>query len=85
MFTVLHCTLLAQAQSESEKELISLKMRNDQDLLPILLALEEEDKEDIVQEERSRRQAVRQSRVDADLQIMDTEEGGVSRYAIQLF
>lgn len=76
--SVLYCTLLAQAQSETEKSKIEDQMSSDADLTKILQALQETDKEDIVQEERARRQAARQSRVDADLEPMDTDEGGVS-------
>ena len=75
---VLYCTLLAQAQSESEKAQIEEKMANDPELVKILKALHETDKEDIVQEERARRQAARQSRVDADVEAMDVDVGGVS-------
>ena len=53
-------------------------MSSDLDLAKILAALQETDKEDIVQEERARRKAARQSRVDADLEPMETDEGGVS-------
>ncbi|KAK2163706.1 hypothetical protein LSH36_75g12085 [Paralvinella palmiformis] len=73
---VLYCTLLAQAQSDSEKSQIEEKMANDSELVKILIALQETDKEDIVQEERARRQAARQSRVDADIEATDVDVGG---------
>ena len=54
-------------------------MKNDPDLAQILRSLRETDKEDIVQEERARRQATRKSRVDTDLELMDADDGtGVS-------
>lgn len=55
-------------------------MSGDPELAQILNALQETEKEDIVQEERARRQAARKSRVDADMEAMDVEEsttGGV--------
>ena len=70
---VLYCTLLAQAQSATEKEKLEEKMSSEPELLKILRALKETDKEDIVQEERARRQAARQSRVDANLEDMPVE------------
>ena len=60
-------------------------MSSDADLTKILASLQETDKEDIVQEERARRQAARQSRVDADLEPMDTDEGGVSISCVWLW
>ena len=80
--SVLYCTLLAQAQSDSEKSQIEEKMANDSELVKILIALQETDKEDIVQEERARRQAARQSRVDADIEATDVDVGGVSLFAL---
>ena len=53
-------------------------METDPALAKILHSLQETDKEDIVQEERARRKAARQSRVDADLEAMDIDVGGVS-------
>ncbi len=74
--SVLFCTLRAQAQSDSEREAIEEQMKGNVELSRILRALQETDKEDIVQEERARRQAARQSRVVADLEAMDVDEGG---------
>ena len=48
-------------------------MSSDPELLKILRSLKETDKEDIVQEERARRQAARQSRVDANLEDVPVE------------
>uniref|UniRef100_A0A8D3ECS9 Small nuclear ribonucleoprotein U5 subunit 200 n=1 Tax=Scophthalmus maximus TaxID=52904 RepID=A0A8D3ECS9_SCOMX len=69
-----YCTMLASAQSEAEKERIIGKMESDQELSKILYQLQETEKEDIIREERSRRERVRKSRVD-DLEAMDTDHG----------
>lgn len=53
-------------------------MSNDPELAKFLHALGATDKEDIVSEERARRQQARQSRVAADIQAMDTDEQKVS-------
>lgn len=53
-------------------------MQGDSELYKILRSLHETDKEDIVQEERARRQAVRKSRLETDLEAMDVDESGVS-------
>jgi len=52
-------------------------MESDADLLKILRKLQETEKEDIVHEERERRQATRKSRVETDLEAMDTDDVGV--------
>uniref|UniRef100_A0A1A8I724 U5 small nuclear ribonucleoprotein 200 kDa helicase n=1 Tax=Nothobranchius kuhntae TaxID=321403 RepID=A0A1A8I724_NOTKU len=69
-----YCTMLASAQSEAEKERIIGKMESDQELSKILYQLQETEKEDIIREERSRRERVRKSRVD-DLESMDIGHG----------
>jgi hypothetical protein len=46
---VLYCTLLASSQSETEKSKIEEKMRNDSELVWILQALSETDRNDAVQ------------------------------------
>uniref|UniRef100_A0A3Q2ST39 U5 small nuclear ribonucleoprotein 200 kDa helicase n=1 Tax=Fundulus heteroclitus TaxID=8078 RepID=A0A3Q2ST39_FUNHE len=69
-----YCTMLASAQSEAEKERIIGKMESDQELSKILYQLQETEKEDIIREERSRRERVRKSRVD-DLEAMDVDHG----------
>jgi len=51
-------------------------MESDAELLKILRQLQETDKEDIVHEERERRQAARKSRVEMDLDAMDTDDTG---------
>ena len=76
--------MLASAQSEAEKTKVEEKMRSDNDLSQILNALEETEKEDMVQEERARRHAARQSRVAADLESMDVDEGGVCTNATSI-
>uniref|UniRef100_A0A4W3I4Q8 Small nuclear ribonucleoprotein 200 (U5) n=1 Tax=Callorhinchus milii TaxID=7868 RepID=A0A4W3I4Q8_CALMI len=73
---ILYCTLLASAQSEGEKERIQNKMEGDAELSKILYKLQETEKEDIIREERSRRERVRQSRVDIDLEAMDIDREG---------
>ena len=52
-------------------------MESDAELVKILRQLQETDKEDIVHEERERRQAARKSRVEMDLDTMDTDDAGV--------
>ncbi|XP_055517961.1 U5 small nuclear ribonucleoprotein 200 kDa helicase [Leucoraja erinacea] len=73
---ILYCTLLASAQSEAEKERIQSKMEADAELSKVLYKLQETEKEDIIREERSRRERVRQSRVDTDLEAMDLDREG---------
>uniref|UniRef100_A0A8C9NMY0 Small nuclear ribonucleoprotein U5 subunit 200 n=1 Tax=Serinus canaria TaxID=9135 RepID=A0A8C9NMY0_SERCA len=75
-FPVLYCTLLASAQSEAEKERIMGKMEADPELSKFLYQLHETEKEDLIREERSRRERVRQSRMDTDLESMDLDQGG---------
>ena len=78
MLSVLYCTLLNQAQTDSDKQKIMKQMEGDGELLKILRKLQETDKEDIVTEERQRRQAARKSRVETDLDTMDVDDAGVS-------
>lgn len=77
---VLYCTMLGQAQNDAEKHRIIEQMESSADLVKILHALQETDKEDMIQEERVRRQAARRSRVDADLEAGLEETGGVRRF-----
>ena len=79
-YSVLYSTLLAQAQNEDEKDEIEKKMESEPELKKILHALQATDKEDIVTEERARRQQDRRSRVAADIAAMDTEENQVYIY-----
>jgi len=74
---VLYCTLLAQAQSDTDRQKIVKQMESDAELVKVLRQLQETDKEDIVHEERERRQAARKSRVEMDLDTMDTDDAGV--------
>ena len=78
--------MLMQAQSDEERETIEEKMSSDAELSQYLHALQETDREDLVMEERARRQAKRQSRVDADLEAMDVddEDGGVGQTYVGL-
>ncbi|CAH1783166.1 unnamed protein product [Owenia fusiformis] len=69
---ILYCTLLAQAQSASERQKIVEKMNNDSHLSKILSMLEETDKDDPVTEERARRESSRKSRSEVS---MDVDEG----------
>ena len=71
---VLYCTLLASAQSDSERKKIEDRMQTDAELSRILQALQTTDRDDIVSEERARRHQARQSRVAADIEAMDFEE-----------
>ena len=69
--------MLQQAQNEEEKVAIEEKMESEPDLVKILQALQATDKEDLVTEERSRRDQARKSRVAADIEAMDTEDAQV--------
>jgi len=82
VYVVLYCTLLAQAQSDADRQKITKQMESDAELLTILRQLQETDKEDIVHEERERRQAARKSRVEMDLDAMDTDLAGVWTFAL---
>lgn len=53
-------------------------MESEPELKHILHALQATDKEDIVTEERSRRDQARKSRVAADMEAMDTDDAQVS-------
>lgn len=62
-------------------------MSSDGELAVYLRALEETDKEDLVTEERERRRAKRESRVEADLDGMDIDDDettGVCQLAMHL-
>lgn len=72
--------MLAQAQNDADRHRITEQMESSADLVKILHALQETDKEDMIQEERVRRQAARRSRVDADLEAGLEETGGVRRF-----
>ena len=69
--------MLAQAQTDEEKKNIEEKMTSDPELAGYLRALGATDKEDLVSEERSRRQQARQSRVAADIEAMDVDQSQV--------
>lgn len=71
---ILYCTMLAQAQTDEEKKSIEEKMSADTELSGYLKALGATDKEDLVSEERARRQQARQSRVAADIEAMDVDQ-----------
>ncbi|XP_072177738.1 U5 small nuclear ribonucleoprotein 200 kDa helicase-like [Diadema setosum] len=71
---ILCCTLLAKSQTVAERQQLEDQMKSDPELASILLALTETDKEDLIKEERDRKAAARQNRVDADLDAMETDE-----------
>lgn len=76
--TVLYCSLLASAQTNAERNKIEEYMQGDSELARILHSLQETEQDDLVMEERARRQQARQSRVAADLETMDVDEDIVS-------
>ncbi|KAK6185571.1 hypothetical protein SNE40_007775 [Patella caerulea] len=71
---ILYCTLLASAQTKSERNKIEEKMMSDAELRLILATLQETERDDIVSEERARRQQARQTRVAADIEAMDVDD-----------
>ncbi|CAK9298582.1 unnamed protein product [Gordionus sp. m RMFG-2023] len=71
---ILYCTLLAQAQSDAERERLEEKMRSNEELAKILKQLREVERENIVKEERMRRVAYRQSELDKDFKNVDVTE-----------
>jgi pre-mRNA-splicing helicase BRR2 len=76
--------MLAQAQTNEEKKSIEEKMTSDTELSGYLRALGATDKEDLVTEERTRRQQVRQSRVAADIEAMDVDQSQVCEGGLQV-
>jgi pre-mRNA-splicing helicase BRR2 len=66
-WTVLYCTLLAKAESDADRERIEEEMSADPEKKAILKALSDVESEDMVQEERARKAAVRKSRMESDL------------------
>ena len=71
---ILYCTLLASSQSASEKAKIEEKMKNDPELVWILQALSETDRNEGAQGDRERRVSSRKSRGDeGDQESMETE------------
>ncbi|EDV19743.1 uncharacterized protein TRIADDRAFT_51100 [Trichoplax adhaerens] len=71
---VLYCTLLARAQSPAERQVIEAKMKDDPKLVDILRALSALDEEDLVQEEKSRKQAARAARIEAGVTNEDANQ-----------
>ncbi|CAL8084433.1 unnamed protein product [Calicophoron daubneyi] len=66
---ILHCILLAQAQTPQERSQIEAKMRSDPQLAKVLHELlEAEDSADTVAEERQRKSNQRASRLQADVE-----------------
>jgi pre-mRNA-splicing helicase BRR2 len=73
---ILYCTLLASSQSSSEKSKIEEKMKSDPELVWILQALLETDRNDAAQDDRDRRVSSKKSRGDdGDQEAMETENG----------
>ena len=74
---ILYCTLLASSQSASEKTKIEEKMKNDPELVWILQALSETDRNEATQGDRDRRvsSGKRRGGDDADQEAMETENG----------
>ena len=70
---ILYCTLLASAQSDAAKQQIEQKMRADSELNDILNQLYDTEKEDIIKEEQERRERLRKSKVEADLEATDAD------------
>jgi len=70
--------MLAQAQNADERREIEATMEGEADTAGFLRALQATDKEDIVTEERSRRDQARKSRVAADMEAMDTDDTQVN-------
>ena len=70
---ILYCTLLASAQSAAAKQQIEQKMKADPELNDILNQLYDTEKEDIIKEEQERRERLRKSKVEADLEATDAD------------
>ena len=70
---ILYCTLLASAQSDAAKQQIEQKMRADSELNDILNQLHDTEKEDIIKEEQERRERLRKSKVEADLEATNAD------------
>ena len=85
LLSVLFCTLLAQAQSDDERAQIEGKMAEDSELAVYLRALQETEREDLVTQERDRREKNRKSKVEAHLEGMDLDGGEVGGVRITSF
>eukprot|EP00051_Salpingoeca_urceolata_P033013 m.18457 g.18457 ORF g.18457 m.18457 type:complete len:2150 (-) comp5725_c0_seq1:68-6517(-) len=83
-YTVLYCTLLAQAQSEEDKLALETKMQADPKLAPILVALKEGDTVDHEAAAKARRERARQEKLDQDLEMTDVEEAHRPKQILQL-
>ena len=71
----MYCTMLAQAQSASERTKIEEKMSADAELSQYLRALQATEKDDVMQDDRQRSASSRHSR--AEEEDMDTSDTGV--------
>ncbi|CAH8533023.1 unnamed protein product [Heterobilharzia americana] len=75
---ILHCILLAQAQTVQERSQMEAKMRNDPTLAKVLHELREtENSMDLVAEERQRKNVQRVVRVQADMEHENMEDEGI--------
>lgn len=81
---ILFCTLLARAESKSEKEAIELSMQQDPELSKILRQLKETDQQNIVEEERTKRAKTRQARLEAEANIEMAEAWFQQRHMLDL-
>jgi pre-mRNA-splicing helicase BRR2 len=71
---VLYCTLLAKAQTPEEQMAIEAKMRGELELASILKRLREGEADNKGDEERAHKAAVRQGKLDEDVDMADAEE-----------
>lgn len=73
-WTVLYCTLLAKAETQEDRAVLEEEMKSDPSKAIILKALSEVEDEDLVQEERARKAAVRKTKMETDLTTEDAEQ-----------
>ncbi|KAL5471241.1 hypothetical protein EMCRGX_G029336, partial [Ephydatia muelleri] len=73
-WTVLYCTQLARTKADTdERKQLEQEMKSDPEKAAVLKALQEVETEDIVQEERARKAAVRKSKMESDLDAEDAD------------
>ncbi|EDQ89655.1 uncharacterized protein MONBRDRAFT_36978 [Monosiga brevicollis MX1] len=70
---ILYCTLRARAKSDQERKAIDATMAQDPDLAPILKELREGQSVDKAAEAKARREAQRQEKLDAPLDVLDVD------------
>ncbi|UJR08870.1 hypothetical protein I4U23_013125 [Adineta vaga] len=85
---ILYCTLLLSSQSASEKAKIEEKMRNDPELVWILQALSETDRNDTAQDDRDRRVSSKKHRADdgnqEEMEIETVETSNNPQHVVNL-